>query len=55
MEIHCPLCDSTRITTAGLVRLADQIAMKAECIPCGERFCVDDNGNEVRVTEVVTE
>lgn len=55
MEIHCPLCDSTSVNTTGLARLIGQVVSKAECAPCGERFYVDDDGNEVRVTEAVTE
>lgn len=55
MEIRCPLCDSTNVRTCGLVRLASQVVAKAECLPCGERFYVDDEGFEVQAPEAVTE
>lgn len=46
--MHCPLCDSEKIKSLGPVRTPLGIFEKRECETCGEKFNIDDNGNEVR-------
>lgn len=46
---HCPLCDSERSESMGPVRIESKglIAERRICLQCGERYAVDDSGDEV--------
>lgn len=47
--IACPLCAATDTRSTGPVRLASgAVAEGRQCSACGERWTIDDAGEEIR-------
>lgn len=47
--MQCPLCENNNISSLGLIRTHKDVLELMQCQNCGEKFCVNDYNEEVKI------